>query len=102
VTMAVIISRKRDVRKKRSAGSAGTLAKDAEAAIGDHFILALRRSVAERTARNDNVYGFNDNLRACGFASGSADSESAARAILRVRFETGSVEKSSNGMLRAP
>src|SRR5580698_4399487 len=96
------MSKKREVRKKRSAGSAGTLATDAEAAIGDHFILALRRPAAETAARNDNVYGFDDNFKASGFASGSLDSKSAARAILRVRFETGNVEKSSNGMLRAP
>src|SRR4029077_19438506 len=87
------MSRKRDVRKKRSAGSAGILVADAEAAIGGHSIVALRPGGAVKAARNDNAYGF---------TVAADDMESAARAILRVRFETGSVEKSFNGMFIAP
>lgn len=98
VAMAVAISRKREVRKKRSAGSAGTPVTDAEAAIGDHFILALQRPGAAKTARNNNDYGCNMS----GFAAARSVFKRATRAILRVRFETGSFEKSSNPMLFAP
>src|SRR5580704_10437535 len=96
------MSRNRDVRKKRSAGSAGTLVSVAEAAMGGPLILTLRAGAALEAARNDNVYSFNDSSNEYGFAAVPAESASAARAILRVRFEIGSVEKSFNGMLFAP
>ena len=93
VAMAVAMSRKREVRKKRSAGSAGALVTDAEAAIWERFIVALLRIAAESAARNDNDQSF---VPVCG------DFESAARAILRVRFETGSDENSSRWRFFAP
>jgi len=71
VAMAVAISKKREVRKKRSAGSAGTPVTDAEAAIGDHFILALQRLSAENAARNDNDYRCTDGCGPGRMAPGS-------------------------------
>lgn len=87
---AVAMSKKREVRKKRSAGSEGTLVACMEAAIGDNFILALERASSENAGRNDNAYDL------------TAATEIAARAILRVRLETGKAEKSCSIMLLAP